>query len=182
MHTFITFDFDRETKEKIYRIQSKIKEGSIKGRFKYIDNFHLTIKFLGETDETKIGLIYQDLLRKLKGKPKISIYLKGLGSFGKGEVIKTIYLKCHGELDKVYEIAKEVDKITSNYGFKMENRFTPHVTIAQEVLLKDSFEELQISLEDEKIDNIILDKVIIMKSEQKNGKRIYTPLYILPLE
>jgi len=182
MRTFITFDFDRETKEKIYNIQSKVKDSSIKGRFKYIDNFHLTIKFLGEADEVKIGLIYQDMLRRLKGKSKINISLKGLGSFGKGDVIKTIYLKCHGELDKIYEIAEVVDKITSNYGFKLENRFTPHVTIAQEVLLKHTFEELQKGLEKEKIDNIILDKVIIMKSEQKNGKRIYTPLYIIPLE
>ncbi|WDC85890.1 RNA 2',3'-cyclic phosphodiesterase [Caloramator sp. mosi_1] len=147
-----------------------------------MDNFHLTIKFLGEVDENKIGFIYQDLLRKIRGKEKINIYLKGLGCFGKGDVIKTIYLKCCGDLDKIKEIFSEVDKVTSSYGFKMDNRFTPHVTIAQEVVLKNNFDYLQQKFEDYIIDNIVFDRVTIMKSEQSNGKRIYTPLYEIHLE
>ncbi|WP_027308737.1 RNA 2',3'-cyclic phosphodiesterase [Caloramator sp. ALD01] len=182
MRTFITFEFNRDTKEKIAELQNKIRNESIKGRFKYIDNFHLTIKFLGEVEENKIELIYQDLLRKIKGKEKINIYLKGLGCFGRGDVIKTIYLKCHGDLDKIKDIYNEVDKITSNYGFKVENRFTPHVTIAQEVILKSKFEDLQKKIEEYLIDNIVFDRVTIMKSEQRDGKRIYTPIYEIHLK
>lgn len=182
MRTFITFEFDRETKEKIAALQNIIREESTRGRFKYIDNFHLTIKFLGEVEESKISLIYQDLLRRVKGREKINIYLKGLGCFGKGDVIKTIFLKCHGDIDKIKEIYNEVDKVTSNYGFKIENRFTPHVTIAQEVILKNKFEQLQQKFENYSIDNIVFNRVTIMKSEQRDGKRIYTPIYQIQLK
>lgn len=181
MRCFITFEFDKITKEKIYEVQSKIKENSHKGRFKYIDNFHLTLKFLGEVDDNKIKLIYQDLNTRVKGFKPINISLNGIDCFGKGNIIKTIYLKCNGEVDEINKIAKIVDEVAKIYGFKSENRFTPHVTIAQEVNLKTTFEELKNRIDEYNIDGIVFDKLTIMKSEQISGKRIYTPIYSIPL-
>lgn len=181
MRTFITFEFDKSIKDKIYEIQSKIKENSLKGRFKYINNFHLTLKFLGEADEIKIKLINQDLSKKIRGFKPIHITLNGLGCFGKGDIIRTIYIKCNGEVGEIKRIAKIVDEVSQTYGFKSENRFTPHVTVAQDVNLKISIEELKNSLEEYNINGIIFDKVTIMKSEQIDGKRVYTPIYSIPL-
>lgn len=181
MRTFITFEFDKTTKEKIYEIQKKIKENSNKGRFKYIDNFHLTLKFLGETDENKINLIYQDLNKRVKGFKPIHINLNGIDCFGKGNIIRTIYIKCNGEVEEINKVAKIVDEITTIYGFKSKNRFTPHVTIAQEVDLKISFEELKNILAEYNITDVVFDKLTIMKSEQIGQKRVYTPIYSIPL-
>jgi 2'-5' RNA ligase len=71
MRTFVTLEFDKKTKEYISGIQNLIRQKSMKGRFKYIDNFHLTLKFLGEADREQIDTIYDELLLKLAGQKGI---------------------------------------------------------------------------------------------------------------
>lgn len=82
---------------------------------------------------------------------------------------------------KIKEIAVRVDDITNKFGFKRDNKFIPHVTIAQDVEIKIPFAELKGKLEDICIDKIIFDKIVIMKSEEIDRKRIYTPLKTLYL-
>ncbi|KRQ88116.1 2',5' RNA ligase family [Caloramator mitchellensis] len=182
MRTFITFEFDTKSKERIAEIQRIIKQNSNKGRFKYIDNFHLTIKFLGETNHGTIDKIYKKLLESSVNFSKIHIQLNGIDAFGVGKNIRTIYLKIIGEIEKITNIAEAVDVITLEFGFKRENKFTPHVTIAQDVDLKVSFDELKNKLKEIKISDIIFDKLVIMKSEEIDGKRVYTPLKIIHLK
>ncbi|CCJ34567.1 RNA 2',3'-cyclic phosphodiesterase [Caloramator australicus] len=181
MRTFITFEFDKRTKEEIAKVQTLIKENSFKGRFKHINNFHLTIKFLGETDNETIDEIYEELIKNFKDINKINAYLKGIDVFRSGNNIKTIFLNVWGEIEKIKEIAVRVDDITNKFGFKRDNKFIPHVTIAQDVEIKIPFAELKGKLEDICIDKIIFDKIVIMKSEEIDRKRIYTPLKTLYL-
>ncbi|MCX7904810.1 MAG: RNA 2',3'-cyclic phosphodiesterase [Caloramator sp.] len=181
MRTFITFEFDKKTKEEIAKVQALIKENSLKGRFKHINNFHLTIKFLGETDKEKIDKIYEELIKNFKDIKKINVYLKGIDAFRNGYTIKTIFLNVFGETEKIEEVAKRVDDITSIFGFKRDNKFIPHVTIAQDVELKVPFSELKDKLKDICIDEIVFDKIVIMKSEEVDRKRIYTPIKTLYL-
>lgn len=181
MRTFITFEFDKKTKEEIAKVQALIKENSLKGRFKHINNFHLTIKFLGDTDNETIDKIYEELIKNFKDINKINVYLKGMDVFRSGNTIKTIFLNVYGETEKIKEIAKRVDDITNKFGYKRDNKFIPHVTIAQDVELKVPFAKLKEKAEDICIDKIIFDKIVIMKSEEVDRKRIYTPIKTLYL-
>ena len=61
MRTFIGIDFDIELKKKIRDLQSIVRENSQKGRFKYIGNFHLTLKFLGDITIEEVPIINQVL-------------------------------------------------------------------------------------------------------------------------
>jgi len=182
LRTFITFDFDLKTKQQIANIQRIIKDNSNKGRFKYYNNFHLTLQFLGETDLSTVNEIYDQLLKAAKSFSKVKVFLQGIDAFVSGNNIRTIYLKVHGELEKIKNIAEKVFLITNKFGFKKDNKFIPHVTIAQDVDLNISFDELKEKVKGIKIDNIVFDKIIIMKSEEIEGKRIYTPLKILYLK
>ncbi|QCX32519.1 RNA 2',3'-cyclic phosphodiesterase [Caloramator sp. E03] len=179
MRTFITLEFDKDTKDEIVKIQKFIKDNSFSGRFKYIDNFHLTLKFLGETDLKTIELIYEDLNKKLKDFKSFKLNFSGIGAFGINKIIRTVFIKAKEPLESIQNLYYIVDEITSKYGFKSENKYIPHVTIAQDVELKVSFQNLcdkAISLFNKEI---LFDKIVIMKSEQINGKRIYTPLKVI---
>jgi 2'-5' RNA ligase len=49
MRLFIAIDFNKEIKKKLVDLQANLKDMAVSGRWKYIDNLHLTLKFLGET-------------------------------------------------------------------------------------------------------------------------------------
>jgi 2'-5' RNA ligase len=181
MRCFITLEFNKETKEKIAEVQKVIRNNSKKGRFKYIDNFHITLKFLGEIDEQKINDIYNDLLLELKNFKSFALNLNGIGAFGISNFIKTIYIKLTGQIQVLNKLAFIVDKVTTKYGFKQEHKYTPHITVAQDVELNISFNELEKILNKEFCKCVIFDKVVIMKSEQVFNKRVYTPLKIINL-
>ncbi|MCX7883812.1 MAG: RNA 2',3'-cyclic phosphodiesterase [Caloramator sp.] len=182
MRTFITLEFDKNTKEEIVKIQKLIRENSFSGRFKYIDNFHLTIKFLGETDLKTIDSIFCDLNDKLHDFKSFKLNFSDIGAFGIGKTIRTIYLKANYPLDNIMNLSKIVDETTALYGFKLENKYIPHVTIAQDVELKITFDELSKKSKDLFNKEIFFDRVVIMKSEQKYGKRIYSPLKTIWLD
>lgn len=181
MRTFITFVFDKPVKSKISDIQQVVKDNSFSGRFKYIDNFHLTLKFLGEASSEDIEKIYMDMETKVSQCSPFSIDLSGIGAFGIGDKIKTIYINSSGEINKLCKIYNLTDEIASKYGFKKENRFSPHITIAQDVLLKIPYEDLKNKLNYSFFNNIVFDKLVIMKSEQIFNKRIYTPIKTIML-
>ena len=182
MRTFITLEFDEKTKENIAGIQNLIRQKSIKGRFKYIDNFHLTLKFLGETTDAQINIIYKELLLKLVNQREFCINLCGIGCFGPGKIIKTIYIKADGDVNILSEVARKADEAASKAGFELDNKYTPHITIAQDVALCVPFEELRKELEEKISYKVTFDKVTIMKSEQIGYKRIYTPIKIISLD
>jgi 2'-5' RNA ligase len=176
MRTFITFEFDKAVKNKIYDVQQAVKDNSYSGRFKYKDNFHLTLKFLGEAGSEVIENICNDMKMEFTQYHPFIIDLSGIGAFGAGDKIKTIYIKSSGETGELFKIHNTADEITSKYGFKKEGRFSPHITIAQDVLLKIPYSDLENKLNYSFYNNIVFDKIVIMKSEQILNKRVYTPI------
>lgn len=182
MRSFVSFEFTRETRSKIGEIQSVIRKNSEFGRFKYIGNFHLTLKFLGEVENSIINSIGEDIENVIKDENTFSIKLNGIDAFGIGETVKTIYIKIEGEIEKLSGLAKKIDNVCKEYGFRVEKFYTPHITIAQEVKLTIPFDTLKEQLNFEFCKNIMFDRVIIMKSEQIGNKRTYTPIKTIYLK
>jgi 2'-5' RNA ligase len=182
MRTFITLEFGPEVKEKIAKVQKTIRENSQSGRFKYIDNFHLTLKFLGEADSNKIELLYDGLEKRLQGVKRFSVNLEGIGAFGLRETIRTIYIGISGDTDTLKRAAEAAEEAACSAGYKRENSYSPHITIAQDVKLRVPFEKLKEKLSGKFISNINFDRVIIMKSEQIGNRRVYTPVKTIQLQ
>ena len=51
MRAFIAIDFTKEVKKEILAVQKSVAEKSAKGNFTPEENFHLTLRFIGEIDE-----------------------------------------------------------------------------------------------------------------------------------
>ena len=64
MRAFIGIDFSQGLKKEIGELQKELRKYALKGRWKYIDNFHLTLKFLGEINFEQKKEI-DDALRKI---------------------------------------------------------------------------------------------------------------------
>ena len=177
MRAFIGADFNRDIKDSIAGIQHIVRENSEKGRFKYVGNFHLTLKFLGEVQQTKTSDIGRSLNNIALKHRKIHLNIDKIGYFdGKGS-IHAIWLGFSGELDKLGALYSDIDEEMHRLGMKKEiKKYTPHITIAQDLILKIPFEKLKEKVDFKSFNIVEIKEISLVKSEEAEGKRIYTPI------
>ena len=134
MRCFIGIDLPTEAIIEIQRIQ-KILKPNFAGRLTSSENLHLTLKFLGEIEDSVIN----DVKKRLSfiTHPSFELTLKDIGVFSQ-KFIKIIWVK-------VSEVPLQlfVDNYLNEI-FELENRFMGHITIARVKSLADKNSFLQL--------------------------------------
>lgn len=178
MRVFVALDFDENLKRKLYDIGSLVKANASRGSWVKKENFHLTLKFLSEIDESQVESIGNLLEVVSSSYSAISLKLDDLGFFNKrkGEY-GVIWLGIEGDVDRLNKIYDIIEDDMEPLGFRKERRpFKPHITLGRRVVLDKPFIQIQ-QLADKNLDyDFLLDKLVLMRSEEIMGKRIYTPV------
>jgi 2'-5' RNA ligase len=178
MRAFVALDFDEKLKRRLYDIGSIVKSNASRGVWVKKENFHLTLKFLGEIDEMQVESIGNLLESISSSHSAISLKLDDLGFFNKRkDEYGVIWLGIGGDIDILNEIYDIVEDDMESLGFRKERRpFRPHITLGRRVVLNKPFIQIQ-QLADKSLNyNFLLDKLVLMRSEEIMGKRIYTPV------
>lgn len=177
MRLFIALSFDRNLKERLGKIQKKVKNNSLKGRWVYIDNFHLTLKFLGSVDRNYIGDINRSLRKIASEFDEIKLNLDKLDYFPGKNMMRVVFLSVSGEVEKVKQIKCAVDEELIKYGFTKEKRkYIPHITLARDVVFESRKYYIDDLIKKDLEYSFTLKSLTLMNSELIGGKRIYTPL------
>ncbi len=167
---FIALDLPPEVINEIERIQSEIRiRDLINGKFTELKNLHLTLKFLGEIEDSQIDLT----LKRLEEiqLPEFEVSLEETGVFSK-EFIRIIWIKLAG----AEKLQKEIDSVLEGI-FDKETRFMGHITIARVKNIKDKKEILDFleNLETKKL-TFRIKNFSLKKSELSPSGPIYTDL------
>ncbi|SHI11847.1 RNA 2',3'-cyclic phosphodiesterase [Sporanaerobacter acetigenes] len=177
MRSFIALEFEDELKENLVNIQNKIKENSLKGTWTHEDNFHLTLKFLGEIDENSTIDIDKVLEKTCKNHSPINLTFSDLGYFKGERDLRVLWLGTKGDLDKVNALYEEIENEMYYLGFQKENRaFKPHITLGRRVVLNKDFSKIKDIISEDLNYDFTLKKITLMKSEEIMKKRVYTPI------
>lgn len=183
MRTFIGVELDTSVKEAIKSIQNRIRQSSVKGRFKHVDNFHITIKFLGEISNKDILQIDEILNKAALSNRAFELKIDKLGYFGKEESMRVLWLGLGTGLNNLRILYKSVEEGLAKKGFKKDNRaYTPHITVAQDLTLLKGFNVLRDDIDLNIIPDIGVKAVSLIKSEQIRGHRVYTPISTFKLK
>ena len=175
MRAFLAIDFDSGLKAQIAGLQSRLRRYEITGRWKHIDNFHLTLKFLDEINEDNVKDIDGVMGDICAGRSGFGLYVAKLGCFPGRDAIRVLWLGLGGDLEKLGSLQGETDKGLSALGFETEKRpYRPHVTIAQDISFSRDFDGLTEMFDYKQFSPIRADRVYLFKSEQAGGKRLYT--------
>jgi len=178
MRSFIGINFSREVKEDISRIQRQIRDNAAKGRFKHVDNFHITLKFLGEIEQEQAVEIAKKLEGIAQKHQGFELRLQDIGRFKGRENIRTLYIGLGGQIQALNKLNEATEAAMEELGFKRESRaYTPHITISQDLTLNVPFEELKNQIDMSNTHTIYVNKIELIKSEQIQNKRIYTAIY-----
>lgn len=95
------------------------------------DLLHLTLKFLGETDEAAIEEVDRRMIRACEGIPEFKIRLKGMGAFPSLSDIRVVWVGIEDGRALV-QIATRLDEYLKELGFERDKHgFKPHLTVAR---------------------------------------------------
>jgi RNA 2',3'-cyclic 3'-phosphodiesterase len=107
---------------------SKLRGGLMSARWIDPEDYHLTLRFIGDVDERTANEI-ADLLYVVK-KRSIEVTLTGLGAFG-GDRPRSLYVAVK-LTQPLIELQAEHERIMRRVGLAPETRkFVPHITLAR---------------------------------------------------
>jgi 2'-5' RNA ligase len=147
---------------------------------KWVDpsNIHLTLAFLGDTEEKRIKILADMLKERCTGFHEFEFELAGAGIFKNYRDPRVIWagIKSAEKLSLLNEVIKEGLK---GNGFEIEERsFRPHLTLGRIKSIKDT-ENLKSALErysDQQIQTVHLNEVILYESILLKTGPLYKPL------
>jgi len=142
------------------------------------ENVHITLKFLGDTEETLVDEIEKIMNNAVKETKSFNIQLKGAGVFPNQNYIKVVWVGIEHD-DPIAAIAQEIDEKLSKFGFKREERkFSPHLTIARVKTSRNKDKLLQIieKYRDIEFTDMKVDSIKLKKSDLTPKGPIYTTL------
>lgn len=129
MRLFIAINF--EDKEYFKQIQDQMPTGI--AELNLTKTYHLTLKFLGEVEDSKINPV-KEKLQAIKIKP-FSATLGKIGIFPSENYIRVVWVGFK-ENKEIINLQQQVE-LSLNDLFKEDKRFHPHITLARVKFVKD---------------------------------------------
>ena len=173
---FIAVDID--VFSKLLEFEKEIKETGANVKLVEPENVHITLKFLGDTDESRIDEIDKIMKDAVKEIDPFNIQLEGAGVFPNQNYIKVIWMGIK-QGEPIGLIARKIDEPLSKMGFKKEKRgFSPHLTIARvkSAKGKDGILHVIEKYRDVQFVDIRVDSIKLKKSDLTPKGPIYTTL------
>ncbi len=179
MRLFIATPLTEEIEETLARVIFDLKQK--RGRVKWVNpkNIHLTLKFLGETDESKVEPIKNAIQEVASRYSKIKSIIDRVGVFPNLDRPRIIWVGLSEGIGKLKSIAADIENEMEKLGFEKERRsFKSHLTLGR---VKDSsgLDELIDAIKNYKStpEDIVFDRVILFKSTLTPAGPIYDKLF-----
>ncbi|MCD6468613.1 MAG: RNA 2',3'-cyclic phosphodiesterase [Thermoplasmata archaeon] len=141
-------------------------------------NVHLTLKFLGNTEEEIVPDLEKVMRQSVEGVSSFEVNLHGVGVFPNENYITVIWVGIEKGQELV-SIAGKLDELLQSLGYKRERRpFSPHLTVARvkHVKDKDALVSLLKKYSEVEFGEINVDSIKLKKSVLTPKGPIYTTL------
>ena len=162
MRLFIAIDLSKDMKKAMVGTMHTLKEQGVTGSYVPMANLHLTLAFIGETRETEK---VKEVMRRIPVE-KARLSFSEFGNFG-----DIFWIGIKGN-QKIKKYVSDLRKALREAGIPCDSeKFEPHVTLIRRQKGKRPV-GLQVPKED-----MMITKVSLMKSEEKEGRRVYTEIF-----
>lgn len=171
--------------ESLRKLIATLKNDLADENIKWIDpdNIHVTLAFLGETEEEKIDDVKRLLRESCSGYGKFEFFLEGIGIFKSVINPRIIWVGTRAS-DELTNLNSTVNEGLKNIGFTIDERlFRPHVTIGRVKILK-STGQINALLEKYKaseIQKVPVDEVVLYESILGGPGAVYKPVFTVQL-
>ena len=163
MRLFIGIKVDDKSKKKINNYFNLFYENKVRGNYTKLANLHMTLIFLGETDDNKVPLL-KSIIKNIK----LDINELHLTKVTK---LKDI-LVCEVEKDdRLLRIFNELSKKLKDNNFKFDMKdWHPHVTLVRKSENGDKYINVDMNIASH------FDKITLFESKRINNELVYVDL------
>jgi 2'-5' RNA ligase len=126
---FISVDIDNN--DRMESLQASLRKTGANLKLVNLTNIHLTLKFLGNTDEALVPRIKNIMEEGVAGMAPFELELKGVGAFPNMNRMQVLWVGTRNA-EGLGNLASYLEDELHQLGFKKEKRrFSPHLTLAR---------------------------------------------------
>lgn len=130
MRLFIAIDLPVQMKRTLLGLQNALK-ASAKGRMVPLENFHITLHFIGESDALSDAV--SAMRAAIRGIKPFNLHLGGYDTFQRADSVTSI-VRIGGDLRELGLLYESLQSAMYDHGFSREyKRFSPHITLGRNV-------------------------------------------------
>lgn len=171
MRVFIAVELPEEIKEELYRLVVFLRRGISDVKWVEKENFHITIRFIGEVEEDKI-FILEKILDDIGSRfSPFKVEVRGIGNFP-----HVLWVGIGEGSDALKNIAYAIEGSLLREGFQPADKlFSPHITLGR---VKKSIKKIPTDKEFGPY-SFIVDSITLMQSQLFPTGPIYTPIKVV---
>jgi len=180
LRVYIAIDFENKVKDYFDKITCSIKKHCTHGSFTTKNNFHMTIRFIGEANDLQIEKIKEVLDKIVLKVNPFELLVGNLGIFTRK---KTNILWIGIEENPVLsQLHKELSTLLKEAKLPFYDKFfMPHITLGRRVELPPNSIVANNLTQYERI-SIPVKAITLMASKEENGKLNGVPIYKVNLK
>lgn len=166
MRAFIAIDLDPGLKSAVGDLIRRLQATRADVRWTRNDGFHLTLKFLGEIDESRAGQVAEALEDVARRHKSFGLRLEGTGAFPTESSPRVLWVGVTAD-PGLAELRDDLERAFEVAGFAREERpFKPHLTLGR-VKGRARLDRAMVELEAHRRDDfggMIVGKVALFES------------------
>ena len=131
MRLFIAINFPDAMRQRLWSEAALLRDAGYPVKWVVAGNIHMTVKFLGQVEESRAGAIEDGLRHAVSDTKTFSLFVGQFGAFPSAKRPRVLWVGC--ETQPALELlADAVEREMSQLGFETEGLvFRPHVTIGR---------------------------------------------------
>ncbi len=131
MRLFVAVNLPSEIRDRMAAVQDRLRHAQADVSWVRAENVHVTLKFLGETEEKRLKRICPALAEVARSGAPIPVEVSGIGSFG-GRLPRVVWVGVGEGAESLAELAGRVEIALARVGVPKDRRgFTAHLTLGR---------------------------------------------------
>ncbi|HKQ51183.1 MAG TPA: RNA 2',3'-cyclic phosphodiesterase [Pyrinomonadaceae bacterium] len=134
LRVFCAVEVPSEVRERAAAHASRLRErfSEVRASWPRAENLHLTLKFLGEIEESRVALLRAAAARAAEKSTAFELTIEGAGAFPPRGAPRVLWLGVKDTSGGLAQLHSRLEDECAGSGFKREERpFHPHLTLAR---------------------------------------------------
>ncbi len=182
LRLFTALELPPEAKDGILTVVEDLRSRGTRASWCRPDTIHLTLAFLGDTDEQEVAAVGDGLRDAAAGVRPFTWRIRGLGAFPSPRRPRVVWAGVDAP-EELFDLKRRIDEALEPLGFRPDRRrFRPHITLGR-IRREGDAPELEKHLAAIEVPETAIpsDEVFLMKSTLRPGGALHEVLGRFPL-
>ncbi len=180
LRLFIAIELDDKVKQALDILQERLKRELPGLRWVKPNNIHLTLKFLGYTEEDKLPRLKEIVSKAAEETQSFTVTFSGLGAFPNTRNPRIIWVGVKEMSGALQTIVERLEKQVTALGLEAEKRsYKPHLTLGRvkERVGRKNFTDILAPFKNEDVGRVVVGEISLIRSDLTPKGPIYTTVH-----